>query len=121
MTDFNYRIQKTWDRIPARVKPTPGSAFLHYLRALNGDIATTSETMGGDTLTNAYDIVIKSENILIQGGKLAPSPPIPFFPDVLNHQPAMDPIHTTSTSQSLSLFPQASTYSNGIDEIKETM
>ena len=46
MTDFNYRFQKTWDRIPTIVKPTPGNAFLHYLRAFNSDIATTIQTMG---------------------------------------------------------------------------
>ena len=38
-----------------------------------------------------------------------------------NHQPAMDPLPTTSTSQSLALVPQISTSSNGIDEIKEMM
>ena len=94
---------------------------MHYLRAFNSDIATTIQTMGGDTLPNAYDTTIRAENILIQGGKLAPRPPMPFFPDVPNHQPAMDPLPTTSTSQSLSLVPQASTSSNGIDEIKEMM
>ena len=40
MTDFNYRFQKTWDIIPATVKPSPGNAFLYYLRALNSDITT---------------------------------------------------------------------------------
>ena len=33
----------------------------------------------------------------------------------------MAPIHITSTSQSLSLVLQASTSSNGIDEVKEMM
>ena len=60
MTDFNYRFQKTWDRIPTSVKPTPGNAFLHYLRAFNSDISTTIQTMGGDTLPNAYDTTIKT-------------------------------------------------------------
>ena len=119
MTDFNYRFQK--DRIPTSVKPTLGYAFLHYLRAFNSDIATTIQTMGGDTLPNAYDIAIRAENILIQGGKLAPKPPMPFFLDVPNHQPAMALLPTTSTSQSLAPVPQASTSSNGIDEIKEMM
>ena len=77
--------------------------------------------MGGDTLPNAYEIAIKVENILIQGGKLAPRPPMPFFLDVPNHQPAMAPLPTTSTSKSPTLVPQASTSSNGIDEIKEMM
>ena len=77
--------------------------------------------MGGDTLPNAYDTAIKVENILIQVGKLAPRPPMPFFPDVPNHQPAMAPLPTTSTSQFLTPAPQDATYSNGIDEIKEMM
>ena len=103
------------------MRPTLGNTFLYYLGAFNSDIATIIQTMGGDTLPNAYEIGIKVENILIQGGKSAPRPPIPFFPNFLNHQPSMAPIHITSTSQSLSLVLQASTSSNGIDEVKEMM
>lgn len=101
------------------MKPAPGNAFLHYLIAFNSDIATTIQTMGGDTLPQAYEITIRSENILIQGGKLAPRPPMAFFLDVPNHQPAMAPLPTTSTSQALTPVPQACTSSNGLDEIKE--
>jgi len=50
MTDFKYIFQKTWDRIPTSVNPTPGNAFLHYLRAFKSDITTTILTMTGDTL-----------------------------------------------------------------------
>ena len=121
MTNFNYRFQKTWDRIPIVVRSTPSNAFLHYLKDFNNDIATTIQTMGGDNLPNTYEIRIRVENILIQGGKLSPRPPMPFFPDVPNHQSKMAPIPINSTSQSLSLVPQASTSSNGIDEIKEMM
>ncbi len=56
MIDFNYRFQKTWNRIPTVVKPSPGNAFLYYLEAFNSDIATTLQSMGGDTLPNAYEI-----------------------------------------------------------------
>ena len=62
--------------------------------------------MGGDTLPDAYEIEISEENILIQGGKLAPRPPMPFFPNIPNHQPTIAPIPTNSTSQPLSLAPQ---------------
>ena len=55
MTNLNYRFQKTWDRIPISVKPTLGNDFWHYLRAFNSDIATTIQTMEGDTLPDAYD------------------------------------------------------------------
>lgn len=61
MTDFNYRLQKIWDRIPTLVNPTPGNAFLHYLRALDSDIATTNQTIGGDILPDTYDIAIRVE------------------------------------------------------------
>ena len=73
------------------MKPTPSNAFLYYLRTFNSGIATAIQTMGGDTLPNAYEIGIKVENILIQGRKLAPRPPMPFFPNVPNHQLAMAP------------------------------
>ena len=58
---------------------------------------------------------------IIQGGKVAPRPPMPFFPDIPNHQPKIAPIPTPSTLQPLALSPQASTSSNGMDEIKEMM
>lgn len=69
MIDFNYRFQKIWDRILVVVKPTPINYFLHYLRAFNSGIATTLQTMGGDTLPATYEIGIRTENTLIQGGK----------------------------------------------------
>ena len=112
MTDFNYRFQKTWDRIPIAVKPTLGNAFLHYLKAFNSDIVTTVKTMGGDTLPDACEISIRIENILIQGGKLAPRHPTPFFPKILDHKPPVALIPTTSTNQPLAITPVASTSSN---------
>ena len=81
MTNFNYRFQKTWDRIPNTVKPSAGNSILYYLRALNSDIATTLQTIGGATFFDAYETTIKEENILIYGEILAPRPPIPLFPD----------------------------------------
>lgn len=53
------------------MKPTTGGAFLYYLKAIDSDIAITLQTMGGDTLPIAYDIAIRVESVLIQGGKLA--------------------------------------------------
>lgn len=65
LTDFNYRFQKTWDRIPVVVKPTLGGAFLYYLKALDSDLALTLQSFEGDTLPAAYDIAIRAKNILI--------------------------------------------------------
>ena len=55
---------------------------MYYLRALNSDIATKLQTMGGVNLLDAYEIAIKAENVLIQGGRLAPRPPMPFILDI---------------------------------------
>ena len=108
MIDFNYRFQKTWDRIPIIFKPSPGTDFLYYLKAFNSDIATTLQSMRGDTLPNAYEVSIRVENILIPGGKLALRPPMPFFLEIPNHRPLIAPIPTTSTSQPLAMAPIAS-------------
>ena len=45
--------------------------------------------MGGTTLPRAYDMAIRVENTLIQGGKIAPRPPMPLFPEIQNHQPLL--------------------------------
>lgn len=85
MTNFNYRFYKTWDRIPATAKPLPSNAFLHYLRSFNQRIATTLQTLGGNTLPVAYEFAIKAENTLIQSGELAPRPRMPLFLDMPTH------------------------------------
>lgn len=58
---------------------------LYYLIDFNSDIATTLQTMGGDTLLATYAISIRAENTLIQGENLAPRPPMPLFPDMPTH------------------------------------
>ncbi|KAH9294463.1 hypothetical protein KI387_040334, partial [Taxus chinensis] len=49
---------------------------------LNNDISTMIQLMGGETLLAAYDIAIRAENSLIQAGKLAPRPSMPFLADL---------------------------------------
>lgn len=121
MNVFNYRFPKTLDTIPTLVKPTSSNYFLHYLRALNNDISTTIQTMRGDTSLDAYEIKIRVEILLIQGSKLAPRPPMPFFPNMPNQQPTIAPILTSSTSKPISLVPQASTSSSDLGELKALM
>lgn len=58
---------------------------------------------------------------MIQGGKIAPRPPMPFFLDMPNHQPTIAPIPTSSTSQPLALTPQSSTSSSELGELKALM
>ena len=121
MTDFNYRFQKTWDRIPAVVKPSPGNAFLYYLRALNSDIATVLHTMRGTTLPKAYDMAIRAKNNLIYGGKIAPRPPMPLFLEIPNHQPSITPIPTTSSSQPLAATSSSSTSTSELSTLESMM
>lgn len=90
------------------MKPTLGGAFLYYLKAFDSDLATTLETMGGNTLPDAYDISIRAENLLIQGGKPAPRPMMPLLSDVPIQQPVVSPIPTTTSSHPLIISPIAS-------------
>lgn len=83
MTDFNYHFERTWNRIPTMVKPSPEHAFLYYLKDLNSDISIMIQSMGGVTLPTPYDISIRAEKNLIQAGKIAPRPPMSIFPDTV--------------------------------------
>lgn len=58
--------------------------------------------MGGTTLPDAYEVAISAENYLIQAGKIAPRPPIPFSPDLTDHQPIIAPILVDSKQPSQS-------------------
>ena len=102
------------------MKLTLGNAFLYYLKAFNSDIATTLQTLGGDTILATYDISIKEESTLIQEGKLALRSPMPLFPDMPTHQPTMALIPTTTIIQPL-FAPIASTSSNELGELKIMM
>ena len=82
MTNFNYRFQRTWSRIPVQVTPSKGHAFLYYLRSLNSDISVMIQSMGGYSLPQGYGIAIRFENSLIQVGKIAPRPPMPIYIDI---------------------------------------
>lgn len=121
MTDFNYWFEKTWDRILAAVKPSPGNSFLYYLRVLNSDIAMVLQTMGGTTLPRAYDMAIRAENTLIQGGKIAPRLPMPLFLEILNHQSSIAPIPTASSSQPLAITSSPSTSTSEMSTLESMM
>ena len=77
--------------------------------------------MGGNTLPNAYETTIKVENVLIQGGKLAPRPPIPLFLYIPTSHPTIAPIPTTSTRKPSVVSPIDSTSSSGMDKIEAMM
>ena len=66
MNNFNFKFQRTWDRIPAMMRPPPEYTFLYFLRALKNDIAVMIQSMGGVSLPDAFEIAIRAENNLIQ-------------------------------------------------------
>lgn len=121
LTDFNFRFQMTWERIPVAVRPATEGAFLYYLKTLNSDISMLIQSMGGITIPVAYNIAIRAENCLIQAGKLAPRPPMPLFPSSespsTNQMPILAPI-PTSRNQNLS---EASTSSSSVYDSSENI
>lgn len=40
------------------------------------------QSMGGNTLPQAFDIAVRAENCLIQAGMIARRPPMPIFPSL---------------------------------------
>ena len=76
--------------------------------------------MGGATMLNAYETTIKAKNILIQGGRLAPRPPMPLFLDLPSQQPIIAPSLEFSSSQPL-VSLKASTSSSEWGELKSMM
>ncbi|KAH9291090.1 hypothetical protein KI387_044661, partial [Taxus chinensis] len=65
-TDFNFRFQRSWDKIPVVVRLRAEGTFLYYLKALNSDISMLIQSIGGTTLPVAYSISIRADNYLIQ-------------------------------------------------------
>lgn len=73
------------------VRPTPAHTFLSYLRALNSNILVTIQSMGANTLPNAFDVAIRAENCLIHAGKIASRPPMPIFLEIQPIAPLLEP------------------------------
>lgn len=123
MMDFNFRFQRTWNKILATVRPSNQHAFLYYLRALNSDIFLMIQSMGGNNLPTAFDIGIRVENSLIQVGKIAPRPPMPIFPEL---QPVCEAILTLASIPPTPAPSQQATslamdQSQELKEIKKTL
>jgi len=102
--DFNFRFQKTWDRIPAMVRPPAEYAFLYFLKGLNSDISMMIQSLGGNSLPNAYELAIRAENNLIQARKIAPRPPVPIFPEIQASMPL--PIPYFAPSPTVAALPR---------------
>jgi len=105
MTDFNSRFQKTWERIPATARPLPGMAIVFYLKALNLDISVMIQSLGGQTLPEAYGYAVRAENNLIDAGKLPSRPPMPMFLEITLPLPQEAP-NPIAPPVSMYTFPQ---------------
>ncbi|KAH9294558.1 hypothetical protein KI387_040236, partial [Taxus chinensis] len=125
LTDFNFRFQRTWERIPMVVRPTAECAFLYYLKALNSDISMLIQSMGGTTIPAAYSIAIRAENCLIQAGKLAPRPPMPLYPNLespsTSQAPNLAPIPTPRNQSSNEASTSSSSASNELQEVMKQL
>ena len=130
VSDFNFRFQKTWERIPVTVRPSAEHAFLYFLRAFNSNIAVMIQSLGGNTLLDVYLIAIREKNNLIQAGQIAPRPAMPIFlvaprlPLVEPLQvaplaaiPAVPALPSPGTSQN-ALQTDPSAHSNELQDIK---
>ncbi|KAH9331807.1 hypothetical protein KI387_003915, partial [Taxus chinensis] len=115
----------TWERIPVAVRPAAEGAFLYYLKALNFDISMLIQSMGGTTIPVAYSIAIRAENCLIQAGKLAPRPPMPFFPSLespsTSQVPILAPIPTPRNQNSSEASTSSSSASNELQEVMKQL
>ncbi|KAH9291982.1 hypothetical protein KI387_042826, partial [Taxus chinensis] len=125
LTDFNFRFQRSWDRIPVAVRPTAEGAFLYYLKALNSDISMLIQSMGGTTIPMAYSIAIRAENCLIQAGKLAPRPPMPLYPNLENpstsQAPTLAPVPTPRNQSSNEASTSSPSASNELQEVMKQL
>lgn len=91
MSDFNLHFQKTWNKIPTTIRFSIEYAFLYFLKSLNNDISVMIQSTGAISLPQAFDIAIRVENSLIQVGKIAPRPHMPFFPSIRSNMPLVVP------------------------------
>lgn len=78
--------------------------FVFYLKAFNSDISVMIQSLGGNTLSQEFDIAIQAENNLIDVGKLSPRPIMPVFPEI-SHQTPKELVPSTSTLQSIYVYP----------------
>lgn len=70
----------------------------------NYDISIMIQSLGGNTLSQAFDIVLQAENNLIDAGKLAPRRIMPVFLEI-STQVVEETAPSTSAPQSMYSFP----------------
>lgn len=79
MTNFNARFHTTWKRIQTAICSPADLAFMFYLKSLNAKILLMIQSLGGNTLSDVYNIIVKAENNLIDTKNLFPHFVMPIF------------------------------------------
>ncbi|KAH9308533.1 hypothetical protein KI387_036444, partial [Taxus chinensis] len=92
---------------------------------LNSNISMLIQSMGGTTILAAYSIAIRAENCLIQAGKLAPRPPMPFYPNLESPRTSQVPnlalIPTPRNQNSSEASTSSSSASNELQEVMKQL
>lgn len=102
---FNLRFQRTWKRIPLSAHLPTNMAFIFYLKAFNFNKSVMIQSLGGNTLSQAFDLAVEAENNLIDVGKLVPRPLMLVFLELSNQVPEPAATPSSSTSQSMYAYP----------------
>ena len=68
--DFSVRFVRSYDYIPAHVKPSPGSAQLHYEYVFDSDYALTLRERRSTTLADMMKDAIEVEVNLMSSGRI---------------------------------------------------
>lgn len=87
-------------------RPPADMAFVFSLKTFNSNISVMIQSLGGNTLPQAFDIKVQAENNLIDARKLAPRPTMPVFPEI-STQVLEEATPSMSAPQSMYSFPVA--------------
>ncbi|XP_059066219.1 predicted GPI-anchored protein 58 [Cryptomeria japonica] len=89
-------------------------AFVFYLKDFNSDIVVMIQSLGGNTLPQAFDIAVQAKNNLIDIGKLSPHPIMLVFSEI-STQVMEEAAPSTSAPQSMYSFPTPQTASSATE------
>lgn len=70
MQDFSSKFMRTYDSIPAHVKPPPGVAQLHYAYTFDSNFALTLRERRSSSLVDMMNDAIEVEVNLMDSGKM---------------------------------------------------
>lgn len=80
-------------------------AFVFYLKSFNSNILVMIQSLGGNTLPQAFELAVQAKNNMIDVGKLALRPLMSVFPD-LSNRASKEVVPSTSAPQSMYMYPR---------------